>query len=61
MAKSKTDNGTNGKSLEQILWLTAGKLRKNIDASEYKHYVLAIYCRVSYRLELEKCPANNFS
>lgn len=42
MAKTKTDSTTNGKTLEQILWITADKLRKNIDAAEYKHYVLGL-------------------
>lgn len=42
MAKSKTENSNNGKTLEQLLWLTADKLRKNIDAAEYKHYVLGL-------------------
>lgn len=42
MAKTKNESTTNGKTLEQILWITADKLRKNIDAAEYKHYVLGL-------------------
>ena len=40
MAK-KNANGNN-ESLEQKLWKTADKLRKNIDAAEYKHVVLGL-------------------
>ncbi|WP_299577469.1 class I SAM-dependent DNA methyltransferase [uncultured Sunxiuqinia sp.] len=40
MAK-KNGNGAN-ESLEQKLWKTADKLRKNIDAAEYKHVVLGL-------------------
>jgi type I restriction enzyme M protein len=43
MAKGKSaeNNGaTNG--LEQTLWLAADKLRKNIDAAEYKHIALGL-------------------
>ena len=32
----------NNHSLEQQLWKSADKLRKNIDAAEYKHIVLGI-------------------
>ena len=36
-------NGNNkAESLEQKLWKTADKLRKNIDAAEYKHVVLGL-------------------
>jgi type I restriction enzyme M protein len=44
MAKH-TDAGKqkpNGNGLEQTLWLAADKLRKNIDAAEYKHIVLGL-------------------
>ena len=38
-SNSKTqDNGT----LEQKLWKSADKLRKNMDAAEYKHIVLGL-------------------
>ena len=40
MAK-KNGNGNNER-LEQKLWKTADKLRKNIDAAEYKHVVLGL-------------------
>ena len=40
MAK-KNGNGTND-TLEQSLWKSADKLRKNIDAAEYKHVVLGL-------------------
>lgn len=43
MAKSKSDkNNGAGLSLEQTLWLAADKLRKNIDAAEYKHIVMGL-------------------
>ncbi len=40
MAK-KNNNGTN-EPLEKQLWKSADKLRKNIDAAEYKHVVLGL-------------------
>jgi type I restriction enzyme M protein len=43
-AKSKKDAGaarTNGR-LENLLFSAADKLRKNIDAAEYKHIVLGL-------------------
>lgn len=40
MAKKK-GNGAN-ETLEQKLWKTADRLRKNIDAAEYKHVVLGL-------------------
>ena len=33
---------TNEEPLEKQLWKTADKLRKNIDAAEYKHVVLGL-------------------
>jgi len=39
MAKKKDNNN---ESLEQHLWKAADKLRKNIDAAEYKHVVLGL-------------------
>jgi len=38
---SKNGNGT-GEPLEKQLWKAADKLRKNIDAAEYKHVVLGL-------------------
>jgi len=40
MAK-KNNNGTD-EPLEKQLWKSADKLRKNIDAAEYKHVVLGL-------------------
>ena len=44
MAKSKGQNDSNGATLgfEAKLWLTADKLRNNMDAAEYKHVVLGL-------------------
>ena len=44
MAKSKGKNDSNGATLgfEAKLWLTADKLRNNMDAAEYKHVVLGL-------------------
>lgn len=42
MAKAKTTKPQDNKPMEQILFLTADKLRKNIDAAEYKSYVLGL-------------------
>lgn len=42
MAKSKKEKAPEQKPFEQILWAAADKLRKNIDAAEYKHYVLGL-------------------
>jgi type I restriction enzyme M protein len=41
MAKTKNNNNTN-EPIEQQLWKAADKLRKNIDAAEYKHIVLGL-------------------
>lgn len=35
-------NKKTGKTLEQMLWMSADKLRKNMDAAEYKHIVLGL-------------------
>ncbi|MCL2026151.1 MAG: type I restriction-modification system subunit M [Leptospirales bacterium] len=40
MAKSKENN--NSEPIEKLLWKSADKLRKNIDAAEYKHVVLGL-------------------
>ena len=43
MAKdSKDKNGNNNGNFEATLWQTADKLRKNMDAAEYKHVVLGL-------------------
>ena len=43
MAKSKNGKTSeNNESLEQKLWKSADKLRKNMDAAEYKHVVLGL-------------------
>ena len=41
MAKKKK-NTNNNQSLEKTLWKAADKLRKNMDAAEYKHIVLGL-------------------
>lgn len=41
MAKKKDTNGQE-EPLEKKLWQTADKLRKNMDAAEYKHVVLGL-------------------
>lgn len=38
MAKKKENN----RSVEKTLWQSADKLRKNMDAAEYKHVVLGL-------------------
>ena len=38
MSKKKVNN----QSVEKTLWASADKLRKNIDAAEYKHVVLGL-------------------
>uniref|UniRef100_B8HN07 site-specific DNA-methyltransferase (adenine-specific) n=1 Tax=Cyanothece sp. (strain PCC 7425 / ATCC 29141) TaxID=395961 RepID=B8HN07_CYAP4 len=42
MPKEKLNDKHNNESLEQKLWKAADKLRKNIDAAEYKHIVLGL-------------------
>lgn len=42
MAKKIEDGAQKGEPLEKQLWKTADKLRKNIDAAEYKHIVLGL-------------------
>ncbi len=39
---AKQNKATNEEPLEKQLWKTADKLRKNIDAAEYKHIVLGL-------------------
>ena len=38
----KKQTANNSDTFEQKLWKTADKLRKNIDAAEYKHIVLGL-------------------
>lgn len=42
MPKGKKKKAANNETLEQKLWKAADKLRKNIDAAEYKHIVLGL-------------------
>lgn len=42
MAKKKTASESKEEPLEKQLWKAADKLRKNIDAAEYKHVVLGL-------------------
>ncbi len=42
MAKAKTAKEIKEEPLEKQLWKAADKLRKNIDAAEYKHVVLGL-------------------
>lgn len=42
MAKAKSTKTANEEPIEKQLWKTADKLRKNIDAAEYKHVVLGL-------------------
>jgi len=41
MAKAK-ETASKKEPIEKQLWKSAGKLRKNIDAAEYKHVVLGL-------------------
>jgi type I restriction enzyme M protein len=42
MAKTSNSNTQDNGTLEQKLWKSADKLRKNMDAAEYKHVVLGL-------------------
>lgn len=42
MLRDRTTSIQHKESLEQKLWKAADKLRKNIDAAEYKHIVLGL-------------------
>jgi type I restriction enzyme M protein len=42
MPKAKSTKTTNEEPIEKQLWKAADKLRKNIDAAEYKHVVLGL-------------------
>ncbi|MEA3293596.1 MAG: type I restriction-modification system subunit M N-terminal domain-containing protein, partial [Euryarchaeota archaeon] len=39
---AKNNNSTQEEHLEKQLWKAADKLRKNIDAAEYKHIVMGL-------------------
>ena len=39
---AKVKNESSKESIEQVLWSTANKLRKNMDAAEYKHIALGL-------------------
>ncbi|MEQ9232747.1 MAG: type I restriction-modification system subunit M N-terminal domain-containing protein [Coleofasciculus sp. E2-BRE-01] len=42
MSKKTETKVKNSETLEQKLWKSADKLRKNIDAAEYKHILLGL-------------------
>ena len=42
MLNAKKNNNGKDEPLEKQLWKSADKLRKNIDAAEYKHVVLGL-------------------
>ena len=42
MAKTTKKKQDTNQSLEQKLWKSADKLRKNMDAAEYKHVLLGL-------------------
>jgi len=42
VGKSKKQENTKAEPIEKLLWKAADKLRKNIDAAEYKHIVLGL-------------------
>ncbi len=47
---AKKNNSTQEEPLEKKLWKTADKLRKNMDAAEYKHVVLGlIFLKIHFR------------
>lgn len=61
MPRAKTAKAKNNETLEQKLWKAADKLRKNIDAAEYKHIVLGLiflkYISDAFELLYEKLAA----
>ena len=63
MAKQKSENNKSAKTepLEKQLWKAADKLRKNIDAAEYKHIVLGLiflkYISDSFEQQFAKLSA----
>ena len=44
--RTQTGNAQAGEPIEKQLWKAADKLRKNIDAAEYKHIVLGLIFRL---------------
>lgn len=42
MARAKKEKFQEQKPFEQLLWAASDKLRKYIDAAEYKHYILGL-------------------
>lgn len=67
MAKKKGNN--TDEPLEKQLWKSADKLRKNIDAAEYKHIVLGLiflkyisdaFEELYAKLKIEKTNGANF-
>ena len=67
MAKEKPENNKSAKTepLEKQLWKAADKLRKNIDAAEYKHIVLGLiflkYISDSFEQQFAKLKEDKFS
>lgn len=63
MARIKTQKAVKEEPLEKQLWKAADKLRKNIDAAEYKHVVLGLiflkYISDSFEEMYEKLKAGN--
>lgn len=61
MAKSKTANNSTEEALEKKLWKAADKLRKNMDAAEYKHVALGLiflkYISDAFAEQFEKLQA----
>lgn len=47
---AKQTNTKNQKSMEEILWDTANKLRGSVESSEYKHIVLMSACYYFYKI-----------
>lgn len=62
MARAKKEKVQEQKPFEQLLWVAADKLRKNIDAAEYKYNILGLfflkYIRDSFE-ELYQKISNN--
>lgn len=67
MAKEKAENNKIAKTepLEKQLWKAADKLRKNIDAAEYKHIVLGLiflkYISDSFEQHFNKLKDDQYS
>ena len=52
MAKAKAVKEIKEEPLEKQLWKAADKLRKNIDAAEYKHVMPSMFTILKFRLSL---------